>query len=392
MADGGHGGHGSGDANAALVAALSGVPIEQAMLQQRAQRAQSMLGFPGAQGQQIGQVYRAASPLEHLANALMRVKGGREMKGIEAGFGDLAQRAQAGAMARAQAQNEPAPPEWGAPPGARRSEAVASGWLRRPDPVKPSDPDNDPAPQDWNALPGMTRGQAIASGYAKKPEPQRPPSFPIIVGSEGYMRIDPRNPAAPALPIVDPAGKQVTKPAGGGHGAGASGLTMPDVVERKRQMLSDGQLKIVAQYDTGIETLKSLGEMKKGIDTGPLASRKNALAAKVGADDPQVSAFRAAVGDQLSAYIKGLSGAAVSDKERAFLIQNVPKMEDNDQVFEAKRALVLDRLQRLRDIEVELFGKQGKDVEAFRSGDGAAQPPDAAPRRRRYNPQTGMLE
>jgi hypothetical protein len=101
MADGGHGGHGSGDANAALVAALSGVPIEQAMLQQRAQRAQSMMGFPGAQGQQIGQVYRAASPLEHLANALMRVKGGREMKGIEAGFGDIAQRAQQGALAGA---------------------------------------------------------------------------------------------------------------------------------------------------------------------------------------------------------------------------------------------------------------------------------------------------
>jgi hypothetical protein len=58
---------------------------------------------------------------------------------------------------------------------------------------------------------------------------------------------------------------------------------------------------------------------------------------------------------------------------------------------------VMDRLERLREIEISLFGAQGKDTTGFSgggaapahaSGHGAAE----APKRRRYNPTTGALE
>lgn len=214
---------------------------------------------------------------------------------------------------------------------------------------------------------------------------------PSIIFGEGGQQFRVRG-DAPAAPIVDTSGKPVLKPAASGHGGG-----MAEVAERKRTMLSDGQVKIVAQYDTGLDSLRNIMAQKAAIDTGPAASKRNALAAKVGLDDPTISAFRASVGDSLATYIRSLSGAAVSDRERAFLVQNVPKMEDNDQVFNAKLKTVMDRLERLREIEINLFGAQGKDTSGFNGG--GAAPAHAsghataeAPKRRRFNPATGKLE
>lgn len=201
----------------------------------------------------------------------------------------------------------------------------------------------------------------------------RPPAFPVIYGAGNEaLRIDPRNPNAPAIPVIGPDGQGVKKPAGGAHGAGHGGLTMPDVVERKRKMLSDGQVKILAGYDNGIAMLEDIAKAKGEVDTGPAAARRNAMANALGLDDPKVTSFRAMVGDQLAAYIRGISGAAASDRERAFLMQNIPKIDDNDEVFAAKLQVVTERLARLREIELDLFGKQGKDVAAFKEGEAPA--------------------
>lgn len=89
------------DAELQLAAALQGIPLEQAALMQRARRAQGLMDTPGAQGQSMGRVYRAASPLEHLATALSRYKGGKQLNEIEPQFAGLAQRAQQGALAGA---------------------------------------------------------------------------------------------------------------------------------------------------------------------------------------------------------------------------------------------------------------------------------------------------
>lgn len=212
----------------------------------------------------------------------------------------------------------------------------------------------------------------------------RPPSFPVIYGGGGEaLRIDPRNPNAPAVPVVGPGGEPVKKPAGGAHGTG-----MADVVERKRTMLSDGQVKILAQYDTGIQMLKDISDAKAAVDTGPMAARRNRLAGSIGLDDPKVTAFRAMVGDQLASYIRSISGAAASDRERAFLMQNIPKAEDNDETFNAKLQVVTERLAKLREIELDLFGKQGKKIEAFTEGGGSGPAPQARRPRRTVGNET----
>jgi len=171
-----------------LAAAMAGIPIEQARLQAKMRRAQGLMDAPSAQGRQVGQTFVAASPFEHLATAMQRIQGGRQMQEAEQAFQPLAQQARDAAQASAAERNALAPPEWGAPAGVRRSEAVAGGWLKKPAPVVQR-PNDLPAPPDWNALPGMTQGQAISAGYAKKPEPKAPGGM----SGHGGMGVAPSN-------------------------------------------------------------------------------------------------------------------------------------------------------------------------------------------------------
>jgi hypothetical protein len=352
-----HGGHGIGpdvpgapedDAELQLASALGGIPIEQLRLQQKMRRAQGLMGAPAAGGRQVGNIFVASSPLEHLASAMSRYQGNRMADQAEQEYAPLAQQAVQGqqAMLRSQrAAQQRSQEREDAVAMSREIEAANAARLR-----------------DAQMAETERHNRAVEA---------RPPSMPVILGAGGEQyRLDPRDPAAPAIPVVDPRGRQLVKPAGGGHGGG-----MAEVAERKRVMLSDGQVKTIAQYDSFIDALKDIQARKSQIDTGPVAARRNRLAGAIGLDDPQVSSFRATVGDSLATYIRGLSGAAVSDKERAFLLGNVPKLEDNDAVFSAKLNAVMERLQRLREMEIDLFGRQGKDVSGF--GDGGA--PAAAP-------------
>jgi len=54
--------------------------------------------------------------------------------------------------------------------------------------------------------------------------------------------------------------------------------------------------------------------------------------------------FRANVGTNLAGYIKDMSGAAVSDNERAVLQRNIPSADDSDTEFQAKYASTMKSL------------------------------------------------
>jgi len=71
---------------------------------------------------------------------------------------------------------------------------------------------------------------------------------------------------------------------------------------------------------------------------GPYASKIEAGKSMVPGlqEDPDFAAFRATVSDQLSQYIKSLSGLTVSDKERQALLTAVPTFEEKYDVFNSK--------------------------------------------------------
>ncbi len=131
----------------------------------------------------------------------------------------------------------------------------------------------------------------------------------------------------------------------------------------------------VAELDTLLGNINVIGEGKKSVDTGPVAGRVGVLKSTLGVGDPKVTAFRSEVGSQLGDYIKAMSGAAASDKERAFLEQNVPTVNDSDEEFDAKLDRVRAWGQRKRSTLLSALTAAKRDVSGFGPG---AQAPQGA--------------
>lgn len=114
--------------------------------------------------------------------------------------------------------------------------------------------------------------------------------------------------------------------------------------------------------DNTLSLLGTIKELKKGIPTGQGQNIRNSAAQLINIDDPQVSGFKAMVGTQLADYIKSISGAAVSDQERAFLIKNVPTMQDSDETFNQKLDQVIERLTANRQRFLDNIEGSGRKV------------------------------
>lgn len=169
-----------------------------------------------------------------------------------------------------------------------------------------------------------------------------------------------------------------------GHGykmeeIGAMNKGKIDVTNIKGDQKSDKPLetKIVndkTAMDNTLSLLNTIKAMKNGdkgvggIATGKMENMRNSAAQMIDVGDPKVSTFKAMVGTQLADYIKSISGAAVSDQERAFLLQNVPSMGDDDETFNAKLDKVTERLtgNRARFID-NVAGSGRKVTDEFRN-------------------------
>ena len=149
----------------------------------------------------------------------------------------------------------------------------------------------------------------------------------------------------------------------------------PRVGDEKAKMLSDKQVQVITDFDNAIESARIIAAEKGDIDTGPISAAQNWLAQRLGVDTPEKTTFRARVGDQLAGYIKSISGATVTDAERRTLLQNIPKMEDNDATFNQKLEKLRTDLERLRSQTVTNIGRQGKDVSEFENTPQTEQPP-----------------
>jgi len=141
-------------------------------------------------------------------------------------------------------------------------------------------------------------------------------------------------------------------------------LKMADKKEQEAR-LTPKQISDVTALDNALGVINNIQAEKPKFDTGPVSARQNSLAQMFGMDDAQKSKFKADIQSNVAEYIKSISGAAVSDQERAFLLQNMPTMADNDATFSAKLQLVKDRLQRNKDNMLTNMNKSGKNVKDY---------------------------
>lgn len=135
--------------------------------------------------------------------------------------------------------------------------------------------------------------------------------------------------------------------------------------KRKEARPSEKSVEQLVQYDTALSLLEDIKKRKPKFNTGRFESAKNAGAQLIGVDDPEYSAFKADVNDQLAQYIKSISGAAASDKERGFLSQIQISTNDNDKTFMAKLESAINKIKNARAAHVEAQERIGKDMSQF---------------------------
>lgn len=158
---------------------------------------------------------------------------------------------------------------------------------------------------------------------------------------------------------------------------------------KKQARPSEKFAEQMTKYDVTLDLLKDIKRRKPQFDTGRLSATTNRAGAFFGIDDPEYSAFRADVDDQLAKYIKEISGAAASDRERAFLSGIQISTNDNDTTFMRKLESAINKLQQARRAAIEAQKRLGKDVESFTTP--LVEPKESFPRKVRKGDQEATV-
>lgn len=128
------------------------------------------------------------------------------------------------------------------------------------------------------------------------------------------------------------------------------------------------EVEKMSEFDTVLKGLDRIKADKAQFDTGPLADMQNNWAQKIGVADPNLTAWKAEVGQQLADYIRSMSGKAATDFERADLRRNTPVPSDQDDVFVAKMDRLIDRITQMRERERVNIQLGGRNMGAFAPG------------------------
>jgi hypothetical protein len=159
-------------------------------------------------------------------------------------------------------------------------------------------------------------------------------------------------------------------------GSGLRGLGLAQKAQEKDE-LSDKQIDSMNAYEDTLKAFDRTKNLKDGVSTGPIQDIRNAIARKVGWDDPKVSALRAQVTDTLSERLKYLSGTAVNEAEFKRLQITLPSMSDSPETFERLLNDAEKRIRESMEIRKKSYSKyQGKNIHGYtQPGQQAQQAP-----------------
>lgn len=101
--------------------------------------------------------------------------------------------------------------------------------------------------------------------------------------------------------------------------------------------LTGKQTEKLASVDTVLANLDIMEKLSSEVDTGPLASRFQAIQSYTGLGDTQAFDQLKSASTIVNAnYRKAMSGTAVSDAERKDLMSAIPNVMDDDERFKSK--------------------------------------------------------
>jgi len=108
------------------------------------------------------------------------------------------------------------------------------------------------------------------------------------------------------------------------------------LTKKKAAQLSDKQVDQFSDMDKVLGSVARIEELRKKVNTGPLAGRVQSLAQLAGAAPRRFNKIKAETTNTLAAYVKSISGAAVSELEAQRLQGIIPDVNDSPSVFEDK--------------------------------------------------------
>jgi hypothetical protein len=136
--------------------------------------------------------------------------------------------------------------------------------------------------------------------------------------------------------------------------------------DQEKNELSDKQAEAISGYDETLNAFGRIKDAKTGISTGKIADLRNMAAAKLGIDDPKVTALRTEILDTLATKIKALSGTAANESEVKRLQVTLPELGDSHAVFDQKLRDAERRVQEAKQIRLDHLKKyQGKNIAGY---------------------------
>lgn len=130
----------------------------------------------------------------------------------------------------------------------------------------------------------------------------------------------------------------------------------------------------IAQTLTLYKQIDDMRKLSEGVNTGKFAAAKQAGKEAIGIGQPEdFTVLQQATGKNLAQFIKSISGAAVSDQERATLEKLVPNVGQTDKTFDVQLNAMEDELKRMLDSRVAQFGFD--DIDALSQAVGANEIP-----------------
>lgn len=140
---------------------------------------------------------------------------------------------------------------------------------------------------------------------------------------------------------------------------------------RKDGQLSDRQVEQVADLDASMASMGRIDDLFKDAKTGPVIGRVQNMAQLADAAPKEYTMLQAETSNMLARYVKAISGAQVSDREREMFEKMMPNVNDAPNTFRAKfdafkniveahKDSILDSIKRNQPLRAEVL----QDLEA----------------------------
>lgn len=115
----------------------------------------------------------------------------------------------------------------------------------------------------------------------------------------------------------------------------------------------------ISKLDGNIESLKRIQQLKRTVDTGPLAKLGGQVTDLLDMTPEDRRELRALTGSVFNEILHELSGAAISPSEMARLSAQIPDEKDQDGVFLSKIKTAISEAEKLKRLAIRRYQNQG---------------------------------